>query len=654
MTSFQQHNRTAAVAEHPLPGGARRLPRPEALAAGLSIARGAHAAGSDVLRIGFVGCGNRGTGACREALSVKPEVKLVAMGDLFPERLQKSLANLQKYEELNRRIDVPEERQFTGFDAYQRVLEAGVDMVLLSTPPHFRPLHYAAAVAAGKHAFLEKPCCVDAPGYRTLVAANEVARQKKLSVVVGLQRRHQRNYAEGIAKIRAGAVGEIRFLRVYFNMEGGGRAGELKPAGMSEMEYQIRHWGVFCWLCGDHIVEQATHEIDVANWIVDAHPIRANGMGGRQVRKGPGNGDIWDHHAVEFEYPGGVRLFCQARQQAGTWSHVSDNVHGTAGKLTLGTGPWGLGNLTPRHLRARDFHDINPYQREHDDLVASILGTGPQPGSRIRRHQQHDGRDGPHGHLLRPGAHLGRGHEVRVASGPGTLRPGRQAPDRPRRHRQLYGRDPGRDEDVLARANTAGRLGMAYGSVGLIPRGPSQPGMSASVSPSVRLPRTSIECPQNKPPSLCQNSNSPRREIEIDSRLIRPVNCSTVTGGSPSSSQKSFLSGSSFSTANCSTSFFQCGSFDQSTSAVLSASPIDLASSVWKCTATCLPFQFAWPSNQPILRSSTRSPNAAVETTTGARSSLPIARSSSSGSPSGSDFSKTARVPSVESKTLMR
>lgn len=343
----------------------------------LKIARTAHGIGSDVLRIGFVGCGNRGTGACREALSVKAPVKLVAMGDLFADRMEVSLKNLEKYDDLRPRIDVPRSRRFVGFDAYQQVIASGVDLVLLTTPPHFRPMHYAAAVAAGKHVFMEKPCCVDAPGYRMLAAANQEARRKRLSVVVGLQRRHQQNYLDGIARIRDGQIGDVRFIRTYFNMPGGGRAGQLKPPGMSEMEYQIRHWAVFCWLSGDHLVEQATHEIDVANWVMDSHPVRVHGMGGRQVRLGPGNGDIWDHHALEFEYANGVRHFCQARQQPGTWSHVSDNVHGTKGTLTLGVGAWGLGAATPRTLRAKGYRGDNPYQREHNDLVASIRGEGP-------------------------------------------------------------------------------------------------------------------------------------------------------------------------------------------------------------------------------------------------------------------------------------
>jgi predicted dehydrogenase len=352
-------------------------PGTAALAAGLGIARTAHAAGSDVVRIGLIGCGNRGTGACREALLTEGPKRLVAIGDLFPERIEISLKNLLKYDDIHSSIDVPDQRRFVGFDAYQRVIDAGVDLVLLATPPHFRPIHYAAAIQAGKHAFLEKPICVDAPGYRQLLAANAEAKRQKLSVVVGLQRRHQRNYLEGVQKIRDGAIGEVTYIRTYFNVSAGGRSGMLRPAGMSELEYQIRHWGVFLWLCGDHLVEQATHQVDVANWVLNAHPVRASGLGGREVRRGPGNGDIWDHHTIEFEYEGRARYFCQARQQAGTWEHVSESVHGTKGVLVLGTGSWGFGDLTPRDLRDKKRVMENPYRREHDNLFASIRGTGP-------------------------------------------------------------------------------------------------------------------------------------------------------------------------------------------------------------------------------------------------------------------------------------
>jgi myo-inositol 2-dehydrogenase / D-chiro-inositol 1-dehydrogenase len=351
-----------------------------AAAAQLDIARSAFAAGSDTIRIGFIGCGGRGTGACRDALSTNRAVKLVAVGDLFADRMESSLKNLRSMPDVAERIDVKDDMKFLGFDAHQKVIQSGVDLVLLTTPPHFRPLHYAAAVKAGKHVFMEKPCCVDAPGYRLLLATNEEAKKKGLSVGVGLQRHHQQNYIEGIQKIRDGAVGDVMFVRTYFNMPGAGHSDKAKPESMTEMEYQIRRWGMFCWLSGDHLVEQAVHEIDIADWIMDAAPIQANGMGGRQARTGRGNGDIWDHHFIEYEYANGARHFCQARQQAGTWQHVSDNVHGTKGMLTIGMGPYGMGennHRKPDSLTDKDGGLTNPYRREHDDLQASIFGTGP-------------------------------------------------------------------------------------------------------------------------------------------------------------------------------------------------------------------------------------------------------------------------------------
>jgi predicted dehydrogenase len=349
--------------------------------AALDIGRAAYAAGEETIRFGLVGCGNRGTGACRDVLETRGPVKLVALADLFAGPIERGLANLTKYPQLKPRIDVPPDRRFVGWDAYQKLLDAGVDLVLLATPPHFRPMHYAAAVKAGKHVFLEKPGCVDAPGYRMLLAANQQAKAQRLSVGVGLQRRHQQNYLEGVRKIRDGELGTVQFIRTYFNVSGTRAAATRKRvpglAAMSEMEYQLRSWNLFCWLSGDHLVEQACHEIDVANWVMGGPPLRANGLGGRQQRTGPGTGDIYDHHSVEFEYAGGVFHFCQARQQLGTWGEVSDHVHGTRGKLMIGSGPWGLGEANPRTLRSKEFSGRNPYQREQDDLLESIRGSGP-------------------------------------------------------------------------------------------------------------------------------------------------------------------------------------------------------------------------------------------------------------------------------------
>lgn len=343
-----------------------------AAAGSLGISRAAHVSVDETIRMAFIGCGNRGRGAVRDALTRKGPIKLVAMADVFQDRIDASLKLLKGIPAIAERIDVPPERQFAGFDGYKKALQCDVDLVMLTTPPGFRPWQYAAAVEAGKHVFMEKPCCVDGPGYRMLVAANQQAKQKKLSVVVGLQRRHQKSYQDGIQRVRDGAVGRMLLIRTYFNMPAGGHSNARCPEGMTEMEWQIRRWGFFTWLSGDHIVEQAVHEIDVANWIADAHPVEANGMGGRQVRTGPGNGQIYDHHFVEYLYPGGVYHYCQARQIGGCWEEVSDNVHGTKGALTIGSGPYGQGG---RGYREPDkWLTNNPYEQEHEDLHESIRG----------------------------------------------------------------------------------------------------------------------------------------------------------------------------------------------------------------------------------------------------------------------------------------
>lgn len=358
-----------------------------ATAAGLSVksslASGAYAAGSDQLKISIVGCGGRGSGAVADALKAEgPGVKLIAMADVFPDRIQRSLTALSEIEELADLIDVPAERQFTGFDSYKRALETDADIVLLTTPPAFRPLHYAAAVAAGKHVFMEKPCCVDGPGFRTLMEANAKADQAGLKVVVGLQRRHQKSYIEGIQKVHDGEIGDIILIRTYFNMPGEGPNFNRRPENVSELEWQLRRWGRYTWLSGDHIVEQAVHEIDIANWMKkDEVPVKANGLGGRQVRTGCGNGQIFDHHFVEYVFADGSRHYAQAKQQPGGWSHVSDNVHGTKGVMTVGFGPYGMGgsmDYSGGEGRAEKQAAMgNPYQQEHSDLVAAIRNGTP-------------------------------------------------------------------------------------------------------------------------------------------------------------------------------------------------------------------------------------------------------------------------------------
>jgi predicted dehydrogenase len=351
------------------------------LVSGLGLARPAHGA-SNELRIGLVGCGGRGTGAVRDALATRGPIRLVAMGDVFQDRLQRSVKTLSAAEGLGSAIDVPESRRFVGFNAYQKVLSTDIDIVLLATPPAFRPLHYAAAIAAGKHVFMEKPCCVDAPGYRLVMSTNQLADAKGLKVVVGLQRRHQKSYLAGIKRVHGGEVGDIILMRTYFNMPGRGPNYDRRPATMTELEWQIRNWGMFTWLSGDHIVEQAVHEIDIANWMKrDEPPVRANGLGGRQARIGCGNGQIFDHHFVEYVYADGSRHYAQAKQQQGGWMHVSDNVHGTKGTLTVGSGPYGMGGAAD-YGRPADRGDggdqtDHPYRQEHQDLVDAIRNGTP-------------------------------------------------------------------------------------------------------------------------------------------------------------------------------------------------------------------------------------------------------------------------------------
>jgi myo-inositol 2-dehydrogenase/D-chiro-inositol 1-dehydrogenase len=340
-------------------------------AGSLGIARSAHAAGDDTIRIGVIGCGGRGSGAANQALQTKGAVKLVAIGDAFQNRIDICL-NALKAEVSSDRLDVPKERQFVGFDAYQKVLDCDIDLVILATPPGFRPIHFEAAVNAGKHVFMEKPVAVDPSGVRKVLAAVEIAKQKNLGVGVGLQRHHQPPYIETIKRLQDGAIGEILAARCYWN--DAGVWVNPKQAGETEMHYQMRNWYYFNWLCGDHIVEQHIHNLDVINWVKAAYPVRAQGMGGRQVRIAEEYGEIFDHHAVEFEYADGSRMFSYCRHIPNCWSSVSEHVIGTKGTADIsgariaaaGQDAWRYRGPTP-----------NAYQVEHDDLVASIRAGSP-------------------------------------------------------------------------------------------------------------------------------------------------------------------------------------------------------------------------------------------------------------------------------------
>ena len=361
-----------------------------ALAAGVDIAKAAHVAGDEEIKVALIGCGGRGTSAAAQALSTQGKVTLWAMADAFEGNIAGSLRRIrggvedgydsQKMGPIEDRFKITPERQFSGFDAYQKAIDSGVDLVILATPPGFRPLHFEAIVAAGKHAFIEKPLAVDAPGIRRMLAAGKLAEEKGLAVGVGLQRHHQAGYIETIKRLKDGAIGDIPLTRVYWNSGGvwvRTRSDFYDTFGHepTEMEYQMNNWYYFNWLCGDHILEQHIHNIDVSNWLKDAHPIKANGMGGRQVRTGKDHGQIFDHHAVEFTYADGSTMLSQCRHIQGCDRLVDEFATGTKGSVHIGPGSKknpGHQIITPAGEWTYSGSKADPYQVEHDDLFAAI------------------------------------------------------------------------------------------------------------------------------------------------------------------------------------------------------------------------------------------------------------------------------------------
>jgi myo-inositol 2-dehydrogenase/D-chiro-inositol 1-dehydrogenase len=343
-----------------------------AMAPGTKAFAGAHAAGSDAIRIGLIGCGGRGTGAVDDALSSGASgVSLVAMGDVFPDRLASSRASLRG--KFSGAIDVPDGRTFTGFDAYQKVLATDANYIILATPPGFRPIHLSAAVAAGKNIFTEKPVAVDGPGIRTVLEVYEKARAKGLSIATGTQRRHQTGYIETMKRIHDGAIGDITSARCYWNQ--GGLWKKDRQPEWSDAEWQLRNWLYFTWLSGDHIVEQHVHNIDAVNWAMNAHPVSANGMGGRQVRTGADYGHIFDHFAIDYEYANGATLASQCRQIQGCANNVTESLTGTRG--TAHTDNSGKYTIAGAKAWKFDGKDNRPYVQEHADFIAAIRAGKP-------------------------------------------------------------------------------------------------------------------------------------------------------------------------------------------------------------------------------------------------------------------------------------
>ena len=333
-----------------------------ALAGGLnlSLARSAHAQGGDELKIALIGCGGRGNGAATNNLNACENTKIVAVADAFQ----------GKAEAAAKRFEVSPEKTFWGLDAYKKAIDAGVDMVIIATPPGFRPLQYSAAIEAGKHVFMEKPCCVDAPGYRKLVEANKMADEKGLKVGVGLQRRHNKGYVNGIKKIHDGKYGDLICLQAYWN--GGGIWYRKGQDDWTEMQKQVNNWYHFVWLSGDNICEQHVHNLDVCNWAKDAHPVEANGMGGSKMRQMQAGGptQLFDHHFVEFTYPDGMKMYSQCRHVRGCFNRVAEYAFGSKGN----GGMTDDGDATDRGGVPFKFGD---YDQEHYALVEAIRNGTP-------------------------------------------------------------------------------------------------------------------------------------------------------------------------------------------------------------------------------------------------------------------------------------
>jgi len=330
----------------------------------------AYAGGTDTLRIGIVGCGGRGSGAASNCVNSAEGVELWAMGDLFEDRLEQSQKALKKAIGDHYKV---EDRGFVGFDAFQKVLDTEIDLVLLAAPPGFRPHHLSAAIDAGKHVFAEKPVAVDPAGVHMVRDAADRAEEKGLAIVAGTQRRHHPGYKEVMQRLHDGAIGDVRSGHVWYNAAGFRDARERKP-GMSDMEWQVRNWYYFNWLSGDHITEQAVHRIDLMNWAFQNHPVAATGLGGRQARVNPSYGYIFDHFSVEYQFPNGEHVTHMCSQIEGSTRRVGEHFTGTKGhadtsdrSITIdGSYEWSF-----------DEDVTNPYVQEHTDLIASIRAGEP-------------------------------------------------------------------------------------------------------------------------------------------------------------------------------------------------------------------------------------------------------------------------------------
>jgi len=342
------------------------------LALNQGLARSVHAAGSEILKVGLVGCGGRGRGAAAQALEADPNARLVALADAFEDYVEQSVKTLEKTK-VGDRVTVDADHRFAGFDAYQKLIDSDVDVVLLATPTHFRPAHLKACVEAGKHVFAEKPVAVDAPGIRSVLATCREAKKKGLSIVSGLMFRYERAMQETMRRVHDGAIGDVVAIQTTYNCGPPWFRNKDRRPEWTEMEYQMRNWYPFTWLSGDHNVEQHVHSLDKSAWALhDRAPQKAWGTGGRQLRDEPAIGNIYDHHCVTYEYENGVRVYSHCRRQAGCSNDVSDHILGTKGRCNLmkyrieGETNWQFKGDNP-----------NKYVAEHEALFTSIRSGRP-------------------------------------------------------------------------------------------------------------------------------------------------------------------------------------------------------------------------------------------------------------------------------------
>jgi len=321
-----------------------------------------------VLKAGIIGCGGRGSGAAMDFLNAGPNLTVVALGDVFQDRVD----SLQEKLKNDKGIEVPDENCFVGFDNFEKVIDAGVDVVILATPPKFRPEHFEAAVRARKHVFMEKPLAVDSAGIRQIITASKMADSQGLKVVTGTQRRHQHNYVNLWKEINNNGIGHIVSANVYWN--GGKLWHRDNNPSWSEMEWMIRDWVNWCWLSGDHIVEQHVHNIDVANWFLGGHPVKAVGFGSRQRRV---TGDQYDNFSVDFIYEDGRQVHSMCRQINGCANGVYETFHGTKAMATTAGGRNQIVDAEGNQLFQAEGSETSPYVQEHINLVTCIRQNIP-------------------------------------------------------------------------------------------------------------------------------------------------------------------------------------------------------------------------------------------------------------------------------------